>query len=123
MLRNYFILALGWVPQTSYPRANVVPTLRATYESGALVPIDARYTPDWKGDWETQMESHAMTRTDSSDKLLSFINRAHATNDVPVAIDLDSLGFGGGRIFRVVRSSFPTARRRRTGVASAGTMA
>ena len=92
------ILALGWLPQAGYPRANVVPTLRAVYESGALVPIDARYTPDWKGDWNTQVESHAMTRTDGTDKLLSFINRAHSTNDVPVSVDLDSLGFGGGRI-------------------------
>ena len=39
-----------------------------------------------------------MTRTDGTDKLLSFINRAHSTNDVPVSVDLDSLGFGGGRI-------------------------
>ena len=96
------ILALGWVPR-AYPNHASIPPIRAAYQSGALVPIDARYTPDWKGDWDTQVESHAMTRTDCSDKLLSFISRAAGTNDIPVTLDLSSLGFAKSEKINVWR--------------------
>ena len=96
------VLALGWLP---YPAQGVslypIDVMRAVRQSGNLLPIDARYSPDWKRDRHTQVESHAVRREDGRDVLVSFINRAAATNDIPVSVDLGSLGFADGERLNV----------------------
>jgi len=86
------IVALGWVPHPySYNDVNL-PVMRAVWQEGNLFPANVKYAPDWKTDAAVQVESHAMKRADAPDVVLSFINRA-GTNDIPVAVDLATLGF------------------------------
>ena len=86
------LLALGWVPSI-YNRVRGLPIMRATYQSGNLLPVNVRYLPDWKRDAATEVESHTVKREDAKDVLLSFINRAKAPADIPVKVRLDTLGF------------------------------
>ena len=87
------VVALGWVPHPYAANAVNLPVMRAVYQEGNLFPANVRYTPDWKTDAEIEVESHAMKRADARDVILSFINRG-ATNDIPVTVDLSTLGFG-----------------------------
>ena len=89
------IVSLGWIPHP-YPDNDIrLPVMRAVWQEGNLFPADVRYTPDWKTDAEVAVESHAMKRADAPDVVLSFINRADAC-DIPVTVDLASLGFAPG---------------------------
>ena len=90
------VLALGWIPRTHFNAFNDLPVMRAVYQSGNLLPIDAKYTPDWKTDAAVEVESHSVKREKAKDALLSFINRARTPADIPVKVDLGSLGFGKG---------------------------
>ena len=87
------ILALGWVPApmvyTGFPYVHYV---RATHQLGNMWPIDVRYTPDWRADAKTQIESYSMVRVGTKDVLISFINRGNEA-DVPVSVDLGTLGY------------------------------
>ena len=86
------VVALGWIPHP-YPDNDIrLPVMRAVWQEGNLFPADVKYTPDWKTDAAVQVESHAMKRADAPDVVLSFINRA-AECDVPVAVNLETLGF------------------------------
>lgn len=90
------LLALGWIPTLADSTDNLLNHLdfvRAAYETGNADPLNAVYTPDWKKDPGTKIESYAVRRRDSSDVLMSFINRTGKTGDVPVSVDLASLGF------------------------------
>ncbi len=88
------ILALGWVPTLQYSEAgNNLRAVRACFETGNTDPVNVKYTPDWKSDPRTEVESYAGRRLDSSDVIMSFINRAQTTSDIPVKIDLSTLGF------------------------------
>ncbi len=87
------ILALGWIPALSVPNTTL-PSVRATFESGNLLPVRVRHSPDWMQDASVEVESHTMRRADGApDRLLSYISRAAKPQDIPVAIDLGSLGF------------------------------
>jgi hypothetical protein len=86
------ILALGWIPSLEY--CGVVasrPFFQAAYEVGNCTPVPARYTPDWKRDKETTLESYAVRRRGDAGVLLSFIHHAEARETVPVRIELDGL--------------------------------
>ena len=97
------VLALGWVPTDHFSAFNSVPVVRACFQNGAMVPIDAKYSPDWKTDATTEIESHAVRRHDASDCLLSFISRPKSPMDVSVSVDLGSLGFSEGTRINVWR--------------------
>ena len=87
------IVALGWVPHPyAYNDVNL-PVMRAVWQEGNLFPMNAKYTPDWKTDARTEVESHSMKRADATDVVLSFISRKAGTNDIPVEVKLESLGF------------------------------
>ncbi len=92
------ILALGWVPTLQYSEAgrNLRP-VRACFETGNTSPVNAKYTPDWKSDPKTEVESYAGRRMESDDVILSFINRARKSADIPVRLDLSTLGFPSGQ--------------------------
>ncbi len=89
------LLALGWIPTTK--QLEHMDFVRAAYETGNADPVDAVYTPDWKKDSKTEIESYIMRRRNSSDVLMSFINRTGKTADIPVDIDLRTLGFDSSR--------------------------
>lgn len=92
------VLALGWVPSWDY--CDVVatrPFFQAAYEVGNSSPIPARYSPDWRRDKQTQVESYAVQRPDDSGYLFSFINHAEKPQRVPVSIDLGSLNMSTAR--------------------------
>ncbi|MDD4018756.1 MAG: hypothetical protein PHV28_12535, partial [Kiritimatiellae bacterium] len=104
------ILALGWVPNPYLMCCiNYLTTIRAVYQSGNLLPVNAKYAPDWKTDDQVEVESHTMKRADAKDVLLSFINRAEA-QDIPVAVMLGSLGFGEGERINVWKLHVDTER-------------
>ena len=94
-LTHYFshTLAVGWVPNRNPFPAAWFAHVRAAYETGKTLPVDARYAPDWKRDPKTEVESYAVRRYRSRDVLVSFINRGKGRADIPVEIDLKSLGF------------------------------
>ena len=87
------ILALGWVPHSYAGSFQRLPVMRAVYQGGNLLPMNAKYTPDWKNDAEVLVESHSVRRVDAPDVLISFISRAKGGVDIPVTVDLASLGF------------------------------
>lgn len=92
-------VALGWLPQALYPAPLL--TMRAAYEVGKTLPIPAQYTPDWKKDFQVDVESYAVKRRDSDDVVLSFINRSAAKTEIPVDVDLSTLGFTGSEKINV----------------------
>ena len=96
------ILALGWIPSPYYS-LYYLPIMRATYQTGNMLPANVRYTPDWKRDAAVEVESHSVKRADARDVLISFINRAAKPVDVPVEVDLSTLGFGAGERINVWR--------------------
>ena len=88
-------LAVGWIPVPHGTEAgSFVSHFRAVYETGKTFPLNARYAPDWKKDPKTEVESYAVTRYGARDALVSFVNRKKAVADIPVEVDLASLGFG-----------------------------
>ena len=69
------VLALGWIPSLTY--CDVIgsrPFFQAAYELGNCTPVPARYSPDWKRDATTQVESYAVQRRGDNGYLLSFIH-------------------------------------------------
>lgn len=94
-LTHYFShpLAVGWVPNRNPFPAAWFAHVRAVYETGKTLPVNACYTPDWKRDSKTDVESYAVRRHRSRDVLLSFINRSKEVADIPVEVDLSTLGF------------------------------
>ena len=68
--------------------------LRAAYEMGNASPVAGAYTPDWKSDKETHIESYLTQRPGDPGYLLSFISHEEALTTVPVTIDLESLAPG-----------------------------
>lgn len=94
------VLAMGWIPATEVFGATKVfmlPFIRAAYEVGDCTPVDAVYSPDWKTDSKTDIESYSMRRIDGNDILFSFINRGNKPRPVPVSINLGSLGISPER--------------------------
>jgi len=95
------VLSKGWIPSLVYGtpierRA----FFQAAYEMGNSASVPARYTPDWKTDRETNVESYASQRLIDNGYLLSFVDHEHTSRTVPITIDLDSLSLDReGRIF------------------------
>ena len=91
------VLALGWIPSVTY--GDVLgrrPYTQAAYEMGNTSPAAGVYTPDWKLDKDTPMESYLTRRPGDPGYLLSFISHEEATRNVPVNIVLDSLDLDRG---------------------------
>ena len=89
------VIALGWIPNPTYPFATDIPTVRNVWQTGNTLPLNVKYTPDWKTDAELTVESYAVQRRKSPDVMLSFINRAKKAADIPVTVDLTTLGLEG----------------------------
>jgi len=89
------VMALGWIPSASYSSTTDIPTIRNVWQTGNTLPLNVKYTPDWKVDAATEVESHAVQRSDSSDVMLSFINRNKKAVDIPVTVDLATLQLKG----------------------------
>jgi len=92
------VLALGWIPSLTY--CDVIgsrPFFQAAYELGNCIPVSARYSPDWKRDTTTQVESYAVQRRADNGYLLSFIHHGQQKTTVPVRIELDSLDLDRAR--------------------------
>ena len=97
-------LALGWVP-CPYWNELCLMAIRAQWQCGHMVPVNVAFTPDWKRDFATEIEGHANVRVDCRDVVLSFINRGKA-RDVPVTVDLSTLGFGADERINVWKGHF-----------------
>ena len=108
------VLALGWIP-CPYYNVRYLPVMRAAYQAGNLLPANAKYTPDWKTDAAVEVESHSVKRADAKDVLLSFINRAESTADIPVTVDLATLGFAKGERVNVWRLNLDESLAGKTG--------
>ena len=95
------VLALGWIPSLTYcDPIESRPFFQAAFELGNCRSLPARYSPDWKSDPKTQVESYAVRRYGDHGALVSFINHARTPETVPVQIDLDSLDLDrDGRVF------------------------
>ncbi len=87
------LLALGWIPAIEFGELNGLAVIRAAYETGDATPIDPEYSPDWKRDPSTEVESYAVRRVGCSDILISVINRGSHKADIPFSINLGTLGF------------------------------
>lgn len=85
-------LALGWIPSMTY--GDVVgrrPYTQAAYEMGNSSPLAGRYSPDWKHDAESQVESYFTRRVGDTGYILSLISHEQARKKIPVTIEFDSL--------------------------------
>ncbi len=95
--RDYInrVLALGWIPEVGNSSTDQLLERRAfvqaIYEMGNSAAVPARYSPDWKRDKETAVESYAVQRRGDVGYLLSFIDHNDASRVVPVEVDLTSL--------------------------------
>ncbi|MBR4221525.1 MAG: hypothetical protein IKR81_10230, partial [Victivallales bacterium] len=85
-------LALGWIPDP-YIAYATFPPMRAQFETGHLLPVRIKHSPDWMQDFSIEVESHTMMRPASNERLVSYISRASEPKDVAVTIDLGSLGY------------------------------
>ena len=86
------VLAMGWLPSMEYGDAVACrPFLNAAYEIGNCRNIALGYSPDWKRDRNTKVESYTVQRNGDKGYLLSFINHAEETERVPVEFELGSL--------------------------------
>ena len=101
-------LALGWVPVPAPGEDRLMP-IRAAWQCGHMDPINVSYDPDWKKDFTTDVESHASIRRNSHDIIMSFINRG-TEKDVPVSIDLSTVGFDSGTQINIWKGHFDEAR-------------
>ena len=86
------VLALGWIPSITYgDLLERRPYTQAAYEMGNCSPVAGTYSPDWKRDKNTQIESYLTRRPGDPGYLLSLISHHQTTKTVPLNIDLDSL--------------------------------
>ena len=94
-------LAAGFIPSLNYgnPIARR-PFIQAAYEIGNCRQVPMRYTPDWKSDKKTQLESYAVQRNSDTGYILSLIDHAEEARTVPVGIELDNLDLNrDGQVF------------------------
>ena len=92
------VLALGWIPSLTYGSdVGRLPFARAAYEMGNSHQVNGRYSPDWKTDPKTNVESYLTRREDGAGYVLSLISHEERTSDVPVTLDLSGLDLVRGR--------------------------
>jgi hypothetical protein len=95
--RDYInrVLSMGWIPELAYSDGEQLVERRAfvqaAYEIGNSTTVPVRYSPDWKRDEKTNVESYAVQRQGDDGYLLSFIN--HDENDSAVAVELELNSF------------------------------
>jgi len=83
---------LGWIPSVTYGSdIGRLPFARAAYEMGNSHQVNGRYTPDWKTDPKTNIESYLTKREDGAGYVLSLISHEEQTSDVPVTLDISGL--------------------------------
>lgn len=100
LARDYVnrVLALGWIPSLTYGSdVGRLPFARAAYEMGNCHQVDARYTPDWKTDARTGIESYLTQREGDPARILSLISHEKVGREVPVTMDVGGLGLRPGR--------------------------
>ncbi|MBN1445683.1 MAG: hypothetical protein JW957_06215, partial [Candidatus Omnitrophica bacterium] len=84
-------IALGWIPSMTYvDEIEQRPFVTAAYEIGSLKTVNIKYSPDWKKDSSTKIESYPMRR-DTGEYLLSLINNEDKAKTFEVQINLSSL--------------------------------
>ena len=87
-------LALGWIPKLE--NSDILryrPFVTAAFQIGNTTPVDAQYTPDWKRDPDSDVESYVVRRDAGQERLLSLISHEKKARTVPITIDTKSLGF------------------------------
>ena len=104
------VLALGWIPRTHLYGFNDLAVIRARKQIGHMDPANVRYSPDWKRDAITDIESYAGRREGCGDVMISFINRGKSVSDVAVRVDMGSLGFSSRMRINVYRQRLDLAR-------------
>ena len=86
------VLALGWIPSLTYGDPETKrPFATATLEMGNSNPIDTKYTPDWKSDPETKLESYVMKRMNGEDVVMSLISHEEKAKTFTINIDVSTL--------------------------------
>ena len=85
------VMAQGWIPAMHGMDYNKIPFIFASSEIGNATNINAKYSPDWKKDSNTQLETYCTKRQYGGDIIFSLINRSK-DNNADVNIDLKSLG-------------------------------
>ena len=84
------VLANGFIPTINVLRYQQIPYISANYELGKSIIYDLKYTPDWKYDPETELESYAIRREPGKEVVLSLINRS-ANDSVNVSVNTRDL--------------------------------
>ena len=84
------VLANGFIPTINFLRYQQIPYITANYELGKSTIYDLKYTPDWKYDSATELESYAIRRDSGKEIILSLINRSHK-NSVEVKVNTGDL--------------------------------
>ena len=90
------ILALGYMPTVYHVVLNQMPFIQAAYEIGNREVIDAEYSPDWKKDSKTKIESYVVRKNQGDEVIFSFINRNPHKKQIPISIDLASINIKMG---------------------------
>ncbi|MBE6366385.1 MAG: hypothetical protein E7052_00545 [Lentisphaerae bacterium] len=84
------VLANGFIPTINFLRYQQIPYITANYELGKSSIYDLEYTPDWKYDPKTELESYAICRDLGKEVILSLINRSRQ-NSVKVEVNTGKL--------------------------------
>lgn len=86
------VLANGFIPTVNFLRYQQIPYITANAELGKSTIYDLKYTPDWKNDPATELESYCIRRDSGNEMIFSVINRASRDS---VQATLDTAGLGG----------------------------
>jgi hypothetical protein len=100
LARDYVnrVLALGWIPSLEYgDEVGERPFATAAYEIGNCTPVAADYSPDWKKDRETSLESYLVKRDVGAGHLFSLISQEKEKKTFSVSMALDSLDLDQGK--------------------------
>ena len=84
------VLANGFIPTINFLRYQQIPYISANYELGKSTIYDLKYTPDWKYDPKTELESYAVKRKLGNEVVLSLINRSRQ-NSVDISVNTGDL--------------------------------
>ncbi len=86
------VLANGFIPAIHTLRYQQIPFLTANAEIGKSSIVDLKYTPDWKSDSKTDLETYCIRRDSGGEIIFSAINRAAQVRNAVVEMEIPEKG-------------------------------
>ena len=85
------VLANGFIPTINFLSYQQIPYVTANAELGKSTGYNLKYTPDWKNDASTELESYCIQRNAGKELVFSVINRS-TQDSIQATLDVAGLG-------------------------------